>query len=160
MSEAVITNASSDLGTNVLENKKSHASIYELDRLLKKLASEVTDEKIELPASFSFRWHGIPFAGQILTFEDSDTLKLDLVANLGHLAYSAENHSRRQELLRIFQPLVWKGDFTINRHSQIQMITRTSFSGDLSAKNIMTAIAYTLLDIRDKLKEIAARIHA
>ncbi|MFC7050527.1 hypothetical protein [Emcibacter nanhaiensis] len=142
------------------ENKKSRASIYELDRLLKQLAAEVTDEKLELPASFSFHWHGIPFAGQILTFENSDKLKLDLVANLGHLAYSAENHTRRQELLRIFRPLVRKGDFTISRHSQIQMISQTSFSGDLSARNIMTAITYTLLDLRDKLKDIAAQIHA
>ncbi|WP_417317942.1 hypothetical protein [Emcibacter sp.] len=140
------------------KNKKSDASIYELDRLLEKLASQVTDEKLELPASFSFRWHNIPFAGQILSYEGSNKLGLNLVANLGHVSYSAEDRSRRLELLALFMPLVRKGEFVINRHSQIQMITQTSFSGGLNAINIMSAMTFTLLDIRDKITDIAARI--
>ncbi|WP_321391619.1 hypothetical protein [Emcibacter sp.] len=140
------------------KNKKSGASIYELDRLLKKLAAEVTDEKLELPAGFTFTWHNIPFAGQIISFEGNDELKLDLVANLGHLTYSAENLNHRKQLLSIFQPLVWKGEFVINRHSQIQLITQTSFSGELSARNIMTAITFTLIDIQGRIRDIAAQI--
>ncbi|WP_138380175.1 hypothetical protein [Luteithermobacter gelatinilyticus] len=133
------------------------ASIYELDRVLERLAAEVKDLDLNSPLNFSFMWHDIPFAGQILTLKENRLHELNLVANIGHLTYSAEDIVRRRKMLEIFLPLVEKGEFTINRHSQIQLIAQTTFKGGMQAKNIMTAITFTLLDIQPKLQEIAHR---
>lgn len=140
------------------------SSIFDLNELLEKVAAQVKDDDQLTAVHFSFPWNGVPFACQLMSAKDSDKMTLNLVADLGHIPYSGENRDRRQELLKVFLPLVSKGNYVINARNHIQMIINTDFANvnpnrRTTARQILDVITITLLDIKEELRETLQTLH-
>lgn len=134
-------------------------SFLNLGKLLDDVAMQITNDAIDLPARFTFVWHNINFAGQVLlTSESSNQFSINLVANLGHIPFSAEDKVHRKKLLDAFTPLFIKGDYRLSVNSQIQMVMLTNFTGPVNAKRVMEVITCTLLDLQADLKSVQASI--
>lgn len=130
-----------------------------LNQLLDDVATQITDDSINFPSHFGFVWHNIKFAGQILPSEnEGHQFSINLVANLGHIPFSAEDTTHRKKLFDAFTPLFMKGDYKLSANSQIQMILLTDFAGPMNAKRLMEVITYTLLDLQADLKSVQASI--
>lgn len=99
-----------------------------------------------LPLEYSFKYKNLSFHCEITHHQDG-TYALDLLAKLGHLPYSSENHLKRCELLRKLGPLKAKKIVKIDHHCAITLPVRTSFNTELTAETLMTAITITLLDM-------------
>ncbi|PCI32178.1 MAG: hypothetical protein COB54_07905 [Alphaproteobacteria bacterium] len=144
--------------SNPLENTPP-PTIFNLGQLLDDVALQITGDSIDIPSRFSFVWHNINFAGQVLLINDSQNqFSINLVANLGHIPFSAEDRAHRKKLLESFTPLFMKGDFRLAVNSQIQMVMLTNFTGPVNAKRIMEVITCTLLDLQTDLKSVQASI--
>lgn len=134
-------------------------SLLNLGHLLDDVARQTTDDSIDFPSQFSFIWHNIQFAGQVLrSKKGDDQFSINLVANLGYIPFSAEDCIRRKKLIETFTPLFMKGEYRLSTNSQIQMILLTNFTGPVNARRLMEAITYTLLDLQADLKSIQASI--
>jgi len=77
---------------------------------------------IDIPSCFSFLWHNIKFSGQLSQAEKDDLFSVDLVADLGHIPFSAENNTHRQKLIADFTPRFRTGDYSLSKNSQIKKI--------------------------------------
>lgn len=113
---------------------------------------------IDIPSCFSFLWHNIKFSGQLSQAEKDDLFSVDLMADLGHIPFSAENNTHRQKLIADFTPRFRTGDYSLSKNSQIKKILQTDFSGPLNAKRLIEVITYVLLDQKDELKSVQAEI--
>ena len=83
-----------------LENTSS-PTLFNLGQLLDDVALQITGDTITTPSRFSFVWHNINFAGQVLpTDESQNQFSINLVASLGYIPFSAEDKVHRKKLLR------------------------------------------------------------
>lgn len=126
-----------------------------LNELLSQVSEQITSDELDLPAHFNFIWNAIPFAGQLFTYKNKNTVSISLAGDIGYIPYSAEDFVLRQKMLISLASYTRKGELHISHGNRIQVILQTDFSGTLSAKKILQVITFTLLDIKQKLAEIA-----
>jgi len=136
-------------------NNSSRSIQNGLSDLLSQVSGQITGQELELPAHFTFTWNNFPFAVQLSSYKNNDIASINLVGDLGFIPYSAEDYDLRQKMRIAFASLVRNGDFHISHGNRIQLSQQTDFTGDLTAKRILQVITFTLLDIKDKLDDIA-----
>ncbi|MEZ5757008.1 MAG: hypothetical protein R3D86_02175 [Emcibacteraceae bacterium] len=120
--------------------------------------SNQTDYEALLPLHYKFTYGAIPFACEILKDASGNSYILHLDADLGILPYSAENKLHRSQILKELGPLIVRGIITIDHHCRCRMPLKTHLGQEISAKIIMEAILYTLLDTRKIFAEIKTAV--
>lgn len=111
-----------------------------------------------LPLYYNFDFNDLPFECQILADNNKNSYIVNLTADLGYLPYSCENKNKRHKILKNFQNLMSHNLIIIDHHCNMTFPINTSIKGDLSAKRMMEAILYTLLDVQEVLSIISSTL--
>ncbi|HPF46659.1 MAG: hypothetical protein KDF58_14490 [Alphaproteobacteria bacterium] len=129
-----------------------------IEQFKKSFVSSQSDYEALLPLRYDFTYDTIPIACEILKDCSGNSYNIHLEADLGFLPYSAENKLHRAQILKELGPLMVQGKITIDHHCQLHMPIKTVLGQEISAKIIMEAILYTLLDTRKILEQIKSAL--
>ncbi|MCP5382648.1 MAG: hypothetical protein H6912_09800 [Kordiimonadaceae bacterium] len=118
------------------------------------VVSNPLDYESLLPLRYDIRHDTFRIACEILKDCTGNSYVIHLEFDLGILPYSAENKLRRTQILKELGPELVRGIITIDHHSRFRLPLKTHLGKEISAKLIMEAILYTLLDTRKLVEKI------
>lgn len=122
-----------------------------IEQHLDMIDSYKVDYESLLPLYYDFEYFNIPFSCQVLNDDHESSYIINLTAKIGHLPYSSENKSQRQRMLKNFGHLMAHNLITMDHHCNMTFPVSTTITGEISAKRVMEAILYTILDVKEVL---------